>query len=253
MSLEINYIGRLGNNILQYLMGQYLSHKFNLQFNAELESNDDFIIHKTSGSKNYSCKVEVNDSNIFDIINTENIKHGIHLNGYFHDRKIFENKHIINFYKSRIIFKPLNGVYDLFAHVRLGDIDNRHNLPYEYYHEQIEKVPYEKCTISTDSPDHDIVKKLMSNFKNCNILGDCSPSYALRYGANCNNLVLSPGTFSFCIAFFSLCDPDVYCIDNIILKEKFNRKSWDGGVFTAFIGREKFNFYNRSLSEAIIK
>jgi hypothetical protein len=244
MSVLVNYAGRLGNNILQYCMGSYLAYKFDLSFDKCLDLNGDFEINNKEGGRSLESHIEVNDENLQDILSRNSIDSGIILNGWFQSKHIFENEEILSYYKKCIVPKHIDNTSDLFVHVRLGDIDKEFNLPYEYYYQQMSYANYYDCFISSDSPDHKIVKKLKNNFKNVQIFTGWNPSFVIRYGANCKNLVLSSGTFSFCMLLFNRCDAEVYCIDNDTMRDKFNIRQWHGDMFSAFTGKNKHHFYS---------
>lgn len=247
MSVSVNFKGRLGNNILQYLMGQYISDKFDLHFDSYIDLNDDFEIKRTSGSRFFENKVELNDDNIFYFLEKRNIDHGFLLNGYFQNKNIFDNQNLVDFYRERIVPKFIENPSHLFIHVRLGDIENKFNLPYKYYYDQISKIDYKDSFLSTEekSLNHKIIKCITKNFHNVNLFTGWNPSFVIRYAANCEKLVLSAGSFSFCMALFRNNNSKIYCIDNEVMQNIFNIRKWDGGMFSSFIGRENFNFYNR--------
>ena len=244
MSVMVNYAGRLGNNILQYCMASYLAKKFNLSFSKELDLNDDFQINGNIDGRSFENHLEVNDENIKDVLSMSSIDRGIFLSGWFQDKSIFENEEILEHYRKSIIPNPIENPSELFVHVRLGDIDKEFNLPYSYYHKQICQIQYTDCFVTSDSPDHLIVNNIKNNFKNVQIFTGWNPSFVIRYGANCKKLVLSSGTFSFCMALFNRCDPEVYCIDNDTMRKAFNIRQWHGDMISAFIGKNKYYFYN---------
>lgn len=246
MSVLVDYAGRLGNNILQYCMASYLSYKFDLSLNKSLDLNDDFEINQKEGGRSLENHIEVNDDNLQEILARKSIDSGIRVKGWFSSRYVFENEEIISYYKKCIVPKKIDNTSDLFVHVRLGDIDKKFNLPYTYYEDQISKINYNDCFLTSDSIDHPIVKDLQKRFKNIQLSIGWSPSFTIRYGANCDKLVLSSGTFSLCMALFNRGTPNVYCIDNYSMEKYFKIKQWDGGGFYAFIGKSNFNFYNES-------
>lgn len=146
MSVTVSYKGRLGNNILQYLMGKYLSHKFDLKLKTDLiVLNDDFEINNSEGGRCIDEIFEVNDDNILEILSMKKIDKGLCLNGYFQNKNIFQNEEIFYFYRNSIVPKKIENPSDLFVHVRLGDIKDDFNLPYQYYENQISKINYNDC------------------------------------------------------------------------------------------------------------
>lgn len=244
MSVIVSYSGRLGNNILQYLMGKYIAYKFDLNLKtAPIGLNNDFEIINNQGGRSIDEIMEVNDENILEILSQEKIDKGIHLSGYFQSKQIFQNEQIVSFYKNSLIPHKIENTADLFIHVRLGDIADKFNLPYEYYEDQISKIDYKDCFLATDSAHHPIIKNIQKKFKNIQLFNEKSPSFVMRYGANCNKLILSAGSFSFCMGFFNRGVPNVYCIDNDVMKNKLNVQQWNSEVFSTLIGKPGFNFY----------
>ena len=245
MTVKITYLGRLGNNILQYLMARYLANKFDLILDQTIDLNDDFEISAQKGSRHFENLVHVNNDNIMEFLSKERINHGLLLNGYFQNKEIFLNQDILNFYRQTLIPKHIPNTSNLFIHVRLGDISGKLNLPYEYYENQMNKIEYHTCFLTSDSVDHCIVKKLRSKFKNVQIFNGWAPSFTIRYGANCDQMLLSAGSFSFCMALFRLKNSKVYCIDNQTMTESLKVRQWDGEGFSAFINKDNFYFYNK--------
>ncbi len=236
MSVSITYRGRLGNNIVTYLMAQYLAHKNDLVFENSLPENidSDFIVNRISGKKTYDNFVEIVDANVLYYINTP-IQSNIHVNDYFQWKEIFEQEDVVNKYKTYIIPKPIETNCDLFVGVRLGDIKNVVSLPFEYYSETIEKIDFKNGVISSDSPNDEIVLRLMEKYNLKLFHG--SPSYTIRYASQCKNIVLSSGTFCFLQGFFSN-NSKVYFIDDNTMEKEFGVRRWTGGMFNAFLNTQ---------------
>jgi len=245
--IHVNYPNgaRFGNCVLIYLMSQYIAEKYNLisePFSHQSHDiKDNFIINHFSGTKTYKKTIEVTDDNILDFLKLDNIDANVVLtNSFFQNPEIFKNLDIINKYYSYLSpLKVKETTKDLFVHVRLGDI--KHNcLPFEYYEKQIKKINFTDGVISSDSPDDTIVKTLVEKF-NLKIF-NATPEYTVRYASQCKQLVLSAGSFSFLIGLFAK-DSEKYYIDNQTMYEIFNKNSWDGGFFSAFLNKKSWNNY----------
>ena len=244
MSVEIQYHGRLGNNIIQYLVGQYFAKKFNLQFNNTIDLNQDFEIETFSGSNIYTNKIEINDKNVIDYVNKNTLDCGIILNGFFQLKELFKNNEFLNFCKICLKPKKIDDNIDLFVHIRLGDVEGANmNLPYEYYEQQIDKINYQKILISTDNISSPIIKKIQDKYSNVNLFYCEHPATCIRYGAQAKNLIIGCGSFGFCMALFSDPTTNIYCINHDTIKNKFNRTIWDGDMIDALYNRENTYFY----------
>jgi hypothetical protein len=86
---------------------------------------------------------------------------------------------------------------DAFVHVRLGDIGGMGwNPTFEYYEKALRNIPSENIYISSDSPDHEICKKIFTNFPRVNWVPDSEIVSTFQFGSTCKYLILSHGTFS---------------------------------------------------------
>lgn len=242
--IRVNYYGRTGNHILMYLMAQYIANKydlvFDLKFDGYEELNELFDVSVYSGKKIHSTEYEVTDENVIQFLDQTEIEQNIALNGFFQSPLILGNSNIKQNYKKYIRPKTIQTDHDLYVHIRLGDILGRHSLPYEYYRESILKVKFSSGIISSDTPDHFIVQKLVEEF-NLDILS-ASPISSIHYGSQCSNMVLSAGTFSFLSAFFSN-NSNVFYIDNTTMFQKFGINAWGPDIFSIFNKQINFNSY----------
>lgn len=247
-SVHINYYGGLGNNILMYLMGQYIAEKYNLLFDNKIQNINDhgssnfydcFDVLYFSGSETHSETLKVTDDNIIDFLKNEKINSNIILDGFFQSPEILKDLKIVSHYKKYIRPKEASG-FDLFVHIRLGDIKFKYSLPYEYYDEQIQKIKYQTGIIATDTPYDDVVSKLSKKY-NIPVL-NATPANTMQIGTYCKNLVLSAGTFSYLTALYSK-ESTVYYIDNPTMKRYFNIDSWGPDIFLSFKTKKNCKLY----------
>jgi hypothetical protein len=239
MSVKLLYRGRLANQLLIYLMGQYFAEKNNLVFNENIESpemNANFQINKICGMWSYDSFIEIDDTNFQNYLDA-NIHQGVYLTGQFQMPGIFRRDDIVKKYKSYIIPQKIEPIHDLFIHIRLGDISEKFGLPVSYYEQQISKINFNKGVIASDSPDHPTVRHLMSKY-NMDFLNQ-SPEFTIRYGSQCKNIVLSYGSFSLMLGLLSN-DSDVYFINDEMMIKKFNIFPWMGPAFEAFVGKNRW-------------
>ena len=245
-SVKINYYGRTGNHILMYLMGQYIAEKYNLAFDVKFDDYENvkslFDISVYSGTNSYDTQQEITDDNVLEFLKNNTLTHNVVLNGFFQSPLILGDAHIQECYKRYIKPKQIMNGSDLFVHVRLGDIENRHSLPYEYYRDSIQRVDFSSGVISSDSPQHEIVQRLRFEF-GLDIL-IASPVDTIYYGTQCKNLVLSAGTFSFLSAFYSN-NSKVFCIDNPTMLKYFGISAWGPDIFSIFESKENFYLYGK--------
>jgi hypothetical protein len=122
MSVSINYNGRLGNHLFQYVAAFIFAKKFNLSLNT-IFFDDKFKFPQLNGSVHVDNKLIVNDSNFLELLNSETIepRHYI-FDGFFQIKDFVLN------YKNEI--KSLFDLsYDeinkneVFVMYRIGDIE----------------------------------------------------------------------------------------------------------------------------------
>lgn len=243
-SVKINYYGRTGNHILMYLMAQYIAEKYDLIFDIKFNDYENlktlFDVSVYSGVNSYEIEHEVNDDNVLNLIENDTINHNVILNGFFQSPLILGNPHIKECYKKYIKPKQMMSGSDLFVHVRLGDIQNRHSLPYEYYRDSIQQVKFSSGVIASDSPHHEMVQRLRSEFGLDLLIA--SPVDTIYYGSQSKNLVLSAGTFSFLSAFYSN-NSKIFYIDNPIMLKYFGVSAWGPDIFSIFKKQDNFYLY----------
>lgn len=222
--VTINFKGRLGNNIIQYIVGYMISIKFKLKLKSPQPFNfGDIFFHTIDFTVENKNLFIVNDKNWIEVLLGDNIdgNYHFHLDGFFQD-KIFYESHFNE------IRKYIDVDYDysinnnsLFIHYRIGDIMNdRRMLPIEYYLEAINMVDFDKGYISSDNLEHEFCERLISEFNLTPI--SLNPEKTISFGKNFNKLILSEGTFSWVIAFFSEAE-------KIICNERKNL--WFGDIF----------------------
>jgi hypothetical protein len=88
----------------------------------------------------------------------------------------------------------------MFVHVRLGDVAHK-NPGLNFYETAIKRCKYDVGYISSDDLNHKLVNQLVDKFSL--IKYDNSPINTLKFGASCDNLVLSHGTYSWCMGMMS--------------------------------------------------
>lgn len=214
--IHINYQGRFGNNLFQYFTAILLSSKFNQSVSNPF-SNKIFQFNNQYGDCKYSGDLVVNDENIFEVLKLDKIDSNIILDGFFQNRIILE---FLNLNKN--LFKyDYHDYSGTFVHVRLGDISNDDACcKIEYYQKALDGL--RGGYISSDSPNHDIVKKLSSEF-DLKIFEN-SPEETIIFGSQFKNKILSLGTFSWWIGFLGN-------QNNVICPVQKEYREWHGDIF----------------------
>lgn len=222
--------GRLGNQIIRNLAVSLIAKKYNLKVNY---FNKDIIeelgIELFSGNITYNTTKILNDSNYFSIYNCEHLNYNLDPNNnYFQTNEItnFLYNHLYNT-KSTIIEKnPFNNRYknnnDLFIHVRLSDVAHL-NPGIHYYLNAMNNIIFDTIFISTDDPNHSIIKILLEN-PNAKLI-EYNEIQTFQFGSTCKHILLSHGSFSAIIGYLSF-------YSTVYYPEYDQNKIWYGDMFS---------------------
>jgi len=229
--------GRLGNLFFVNMVLHFIAIKYNLKcrykyfdkfkqlgvclYVGKYEYPDNIII-TDDNFLNIIKSAQYNKTNI--IINNENwfqtSEFVTFLNLYFN---IPNNKlNIINNNIFKYRYKSNN---DLFVHVRLGDMKHRMNN-INYYEDILSSAKFSKGYISSDSIKDPLCQKLIDKYSL--IIIDKSEIETIMFASTCNIIILSGGTFSWLIGFFSFFSKNVYypSIDNPWYGNIFKNLNW---------------------------
>lgn len=124
---------------------------------------------------------------------------------------------------------------NLFVHVRLGDIsisNNDRTVSINYYVDCIEKIQFTKGFISSDSPNHPMIRFLINKY-NLELVRKSEPDTIL-FGSSCKHIVLSNGSFSWLIGtmgfnsqvWFPQCKPEKQWHPNYYCDPSWHEVSW---------------------------
>jgi hypothetical protein len=211
--ITINYRGRLGNNLIQYAAGAILAEKTGMCLKTKPESRNNnfgeaFSLQPIDGVC-YDKTIELNDKNYYDHLNNPEPNIGYILNGFFQDSKLlcdFRDQ-ILDLYK---LPEPKESVSsdDVFIACRLGDClkGPRTYCTMEYIENQLKasRHKYDKAYVTSDTITHPPLKRLIEEY-NLTVYQD-EPMDTILFGAQFNNLILSAGSFSYLMAYFSKAD-----------------------------------------------
>jgi hypothetical protein len=218
--VSILYSGRLGNNLFQYVAAYIFAKKFNLKISSDIVENK-FELPSLTGVQFNNNIIDVDDSNFMSLLESNDLKPAHYrFVGYYQNRDFIlkYGSEIKSLFKLRFIETPKNQV---FVAYRIGDINGeRQMLPLEYYQDALKKLNVNDGFITSDTPEHPNVIKLINEF-NLRLYNN-SPIETIDFAKNFNNLVLSEGSFSWWIGFLS-------SAKNIYYNER--PRFWHGDIF----------------------
>ena len=220
--------GRLGNQIIRHLALSFVAKKHDLYTSVYLRESEvtDLGIQLFCGNNIYLKTEELTDWNFFDILEKESINFNLDAKTYFQSKKISDKIHeYLNSSEvaERIVQKNqysqrYNNNNDCFIHIRLGDVA-RWNPGFEYYDGILSTLKIDTIYIATDSPDHEIIKKLQEKYPNVTLFDD-SLSNIIKFASTNKYVILSYGTFSAVIGYLSY-------HSTVFYKKVSQKTAWD--------------------------
>tara|TARA_R100000234_G_C5001139_1_gene180369 strand:+ start:756 stop:1532 length:777 start_codon:yes stop_codon:yes gene_type:complete len=244
--IYIDYKGRFGNRLFQHFVAVILSenygqtvanplftsinnkntnHWYNEHFHHRfsINSSQEDDLYLDCIDKKQFAKV---DDKIFKgfLTGRNKSRSNFFLNGFFQAKEVI-NK--FNENKSKLFNnlgeqEPIEGTY---IHLRLGDILNTPGkyCELEYYKKALEQTDLKgELVLSSDSPEHDFVKTLISEY-NFKFL-DLKEQETILTASRFTNKILSLGTFSWWIGFLGN-------QDNVICPDVDDYIKWHGNIF----------------------
>ena len=210
--ITIKYRGRLGNNLIQYAAGAILAGKTGLGLGTKPEFRNNFgeaFSLQSIDGVCYDNIIELNDKNYYAHYYNPEPNTGYILNGFFQDARLLcdYRKQILDLYK---LPEPKESVSsdDVFIACRLGDClkGPRTYCTMEYIENQLKasRHMYDTAYITSDTITHPPLKRLIEEY-DLTVYKD-KPMDTILFGAQFNNLILSAGSFSYLMAYFSKAD-----------------------------------------------
>ena len=221
--------GKLGNAVFRSIATSIISKKFNLKTTyCEKEYVEKLGISLFSGDKVYSKTIKLEDHTYMNILKKEKFRKNIIFKDYFQIKEIsiLIHEYILNQINKIKINNTFNKRYnnnnDCFVHIRLGSSNGnvwRSNPGFGYYNNIIKTLNVDNIYISSDNLNSPIINNLKNTYNNVLLYND-SPINTILFASTCKKIILSYGTFSALIGYFSFYS-DVYYY------KKCEKYSWD--------------------------
>jgi hypothetical protein len=221
---------RFGNKFIIDMATSILAEKFDLSAQYKGTDNNSMLgIKYHRGSNKFEKSLPLNNSNYLDYLNSQSVSTNFHAG----HSEYLQSKHVTNIINQYLNSDPVrnkiinnnefksryNNNNDCVVHIRLGDV--AHLTPgFCYYDDIISKLKFDTLYIATDSPAHSIISDLRNKYPNLQLL-DLPLHKIILFASTCKFVVLSYGTFSSTIGYFSFY--------SYVYSVPFGKYRWDQG------------------------
>lgn len=239
--------GRFCNQLIRSIATSLIAEKHNLKVSyAICHQLSALGLNLFSGENTWLSTIELTETNYFQTLNLEKLESNIDPNkSFFQTRKITQKVYeFIQSKKESIIasnpFKDHYNSNDCFVHLRLDDA-SQWNPGFEYYENAINNIKYDNLYISTDQITHPLINRIVEKYSARLI--QYNEVDTIKFASTCKYVVLSHGTFSSCIGYFSF-------FSQVYYPEFKNLVRWHGDIFS-IAGWNKI-YYTKLTKEDII-
>jgi hypothetical protein len=222
--------GRFCNQLIRSIATGLVAEKHNLKASYAIYHELSALgLNLFIGENTWPLTIQLTDSNYFEIYSLEKLESNLDPNNsFFQTRKIIQK--VYEFIQSNKESIILNNQFkerytnnnDCFVHLRLDDV-SQWNPGFEYYNKAIEQLKYDNLYVSTDQVNHPLVLQIISKFSGKVI--QYNEVDTIKFASTCKYIVLSHGTFSSCIGYFSF-------FSEVYYPEFGNLVKWHGDIFS---------------------
>jgi hypothetical protein len=210
--IKVNFIGRLGNNMIQYSIAKFIADKKNEKLcYSVIGNNSAHLMFQIFPKTNIENFYEDIDKNV-KIIGYDNLKNQIQnfniqelleykgdicLNGFFQKKEFFFNNYEIikDYFKYNFEGLKNSNEYDVVIHLRLGDyVSLNHYIDPNKIYDLYKTLNFKKSLILTDDANSSLLEVFKKD-PNCDIQLN-SILQDLHYMITSKNIIISQSTFS---------------------------------------------------------
>ena len=249
VNTTINLPGRLGNHVIRNVYVSMIAEAGDLPITYEYMDHMKKLGIRlfTDGKTTYDKTVQINDKNANDFLDKP-VSFNISVDGYIQN-PIFSMR-LYNYFRTTAVKASImeanpckdrfNTNNDVYVHVRLDDA-TFWSPGFSYYDNAIKASGATTGFISSDSPDHKIVKDLSEKYgfpvlrtdKDAikNVVTSLDAVDTIHLATTCKHLVLSHGTFSWVIGAMSFAAEKVYIPPLRFVNQGGKTNFWVGDIY----------------------
>ena len=204
-------LGRLCNQVIRSLAFDPIARKFDLYvdyFNHDQIKRFGFDLY--SGSKNYSSRTTLNESNYWQTLQLDSLDTNLDASqAYFQTNEIIQaiykylrTPHVqANIIQANPFRERYQTNNDLCVHIRLTDVA-KYNPGVDYYLNTIRKLQFDTLYICTDEPDHTIIQQIQKEYPELKMV-TYDEVETIQFASTCKYIIISHGSYSAVIGYLS--------------------------------------------------
>ena len=221
--------GRFCNQLIRSIATSLIAEKHNLKVSYAVYHQLNLLgLNLFVGENTWESTIQLTDFNYFNILDCKSVESNLDPNkSFFQTREIIEKvfKFIQSNQESIIASNQFRQHYnnnDCFVHVRLGDA-SQWSPEFDYYDKIIGNLKYDTLYVSTDEISHPLITRIMKKYPATLI--EYNEVDTIKFASTCKHVVLSHGTFSSCIGYFSF-------FSKVYYPDFRNLVKWHGDIFS---------------------
>lgn len=221
----IGHAGRFGNHVFRNMAAHFLAQRMNLRVSYSIDFEKAFGVKLFQGTRTTGRPVLMQENTFETYCSNGGASDDVlpDVNHIYCQTKTFARAIRSFFLSNEASIRAHNRFsYDnnaVFVHIRLDDA-TQWNPGADYYRRAVAKCEYTRGYVSSDSPNHSLVKEfLQKGFE----LVSLPEAETILFASACKSIVLSHGTFSWTIGALSF-------NSKVIYPKNFPVK-WHGDIF----------------------
>lgn len=211
-------LGRFGNHVFRNLFWHVVAERNDLYVEyeqaEEIEQLLGWKLHRGRRGKLHhpsvhTCVTEVNMMNVLTQTVSPDQQLYAHPNFYAQTRAFCE--FLREYFDARSLWPGVTvQPRSVWIHVRLGDVTQL-NPGWNYYHSALQQLTFDRGMVTSDSPEHATCQGLLAAYPQLTLAPtDWTEAQLVRAALTHSQLVLSQGTFSWCMGFLAPRSTQVY-------------------------------------------
>lgn len=210
--------GRFGNHVFRNLFWHVVAERNNLYVEyeraEEIEQLLGWKLHRGRRGRlqHPSVYTSVTEANMMQVLTqTVPLDQQLYSHPEFYGQTREFCLFLRHYFEERLLYPRVNVQPDsVWVHVRLGDVAEL-NPGWSYYHSVLQQLTWVRGMVTSDSPEHEICQRLLTQYPQLTLAPKAwNETQLIRTALTHSHMVLSQGTFSWCMGFLAPRSTQIY-------------------------------------------